>query len=339
MEDVFTIVELFNEIFKYIEPIDYHINSLVSKQWHKNILRYIPEITTFEEYLNECKKGNYMAIVKDYKNEYKINYNNSGYKYHDVIDIAKNNGYLEMYLYYVKIFNLGYNDLAYCLLSLYSRTYPNQMEMIKRYDKLVYQNLFGYNKIKYKHFGEITSLTSFFSRIDKAVNEMYLGEFLINNMDEMNSDDYNEIKIYHNQCMCVGCVVWNDNMFQRLISSKKPFTDDTILLPNIKSINVNARSTPVNDCSDNCIQCRDLHLDIDFSVETNGSLRCVDFKNIRDKLKTYRVKSDKPTADAFMLCSSTEIQRMEVKDGILYIDFWTWPDCNTDHRNDFDMDF
>jgi len=332
MEQVFSIRELFDEIFNYIEPIDYHINSLVCKQWYKYILRYVPEIKTSEEYMNECKKGNYMAIVHT---KFKMQD-----EYLPPYDIART-GYLEMYLYHVLKYNLNYENLAYCLISLYSRTYPNQMDIIKRYDKVVSENLFNYNKIKYKHFGEISSMTNFFSRINRVVNELYLGEFLINDINEMNLDDYNEIKIYHNQCMCIGCVVWNDNMFKLLISNKKPFTDNTILLPDIRSIRVNALSTPVNDCSENCIKCQDLHLEINFNVETDGTLRCIDFKTIRDKLKTYTVKSDDPdkqTSDAFMICPSIEFQQLEVKNDILYIDFRTWPDCNTEHNNFDDLD-
>lgn len=199
---------------------------------------------------------------------------------------------------------------------------------------MVYRNLFSYNKIKYKHFGEIISMKNFYSRIEQSINGMYLGEFLINDLDELNSSDYDKIKIYHGQCMCIGCVVWNDKMFQYLISSKRPFTPETILLNNINSIKVNARSTPVNDCSDTCTRCQELHTEIDFTVNTNGTLRYTDFQTIRNKLKTYTVKSDDPEKEisyAFILCSGTELN-MTIKDNILDINFWTWPEYDSSYH-------
>jgi len=323
MEQVFNIRELFDEIFKYIEPIDYHINSLVCKQWNQYILKYIPPITSDGEYLDACEKGNYMAIVRT-----PIIY---GHMW-EVLDIIKRNGYIELFLHLVnKYDDINYEDLAYCLIKLYANTYPNHLNTIKRYDKMVYRNLFSYNKIKYKHFGKISSMTNFYSKIEQSMNELYLGEFLINDQDELNSSDYDKLKIYHNQCMCIGCVIWDDKMFQHLISSKRPFTPDTILLNNINSIKVNARSTPINDCSDTCVRCQELHTNIDFTVDTNGTLRYMDFQTIRNKLKTYTVKSDDPEKEisyAFVLCSGTELN-MSFKDNILNIKFWTFPEYDS----------
>jgi len=323
MEQVFNIRELFDEIFKYIEPTDYHINSLVCKQWYQYILKYIPTIISEEEYVDACEKGNYMAIVRA-----KFKYENNPWY---VNDIVKRNGYIELFIYFVKKFGVCYEDLASCLIYLYANTYPNHLNTIKRYDKMVYRNLFSYNKIKYKHFGEIVSMKNFYSTIDQSVNNMYLGEFLINDIDELNSPDYNKLKIYHNQCMCIGCVVWNDKMFQLLISNKRPFTPDTVLLNNINYIDINARSSPVNDCSETCVRCQQLHTEVNFTVNTNGTLRYIDFQTIRDKLKTYTVESDDPEKDisyAFVLCSGTEID-MNIKYNVLNISFWTFPEYNS----------
>lgn len=273
---VFDIDEMFDTIFGYVDFLDHHAWFLVCKQFNKRIRATTTKIKSREEYIEECEKGNYLAITHT---DFSVGELERG-----IVDASEKSGNVDLFLYLTKKYKcFAINSLCICLIGLYNRTYPRHWDYVAHYQKII-REMLPSGSVLSLCGNNFDSLSDLFKKIDYTVKNRYIGEFLVNGKDFLNSKKYTEVTVKHNQCGCVGCWAWSPKIFDYLIASKKPVMPNTILLTNVSRIKVNAKTCSTGDRAGEKYEVSNT----EFTIRANGTLLYSDLQKIRESLAKYK---------------------------------------------------
>ncbi len=99
----------------------------------------------------------------------------------------------------------------------------------------------------------------------------YLGEFIVNSLEDLNRPEYVSPNLYHPECVCDACDLWDEycdpsnatlnnswhqeqrERFEKFILKKRPIEPSTPVLPKVARVYVKAISRPLQEC--NCSVC------------------------------------------------------------------------------------
>lgn len=136
--------------------------------------------------------------------------------------------------------------------------------------------------------------------IDVRVLPHYLGEVLSSPLEEFTVNYRGPRYSHPTQCDCKACLSWsndrtnnNRKLYKKYIECELPFSLETVIIENIKSVSIDLETKPWQRCS--CDDCSKLYVEHSFSRETvTGNLTMEDIQIIRNKILSFTMPSILP---------------------------------------------